>query len=403
MSRALVVVGAGVAGTAAAWALRRGGDRVTVVDGGLGASGMGGGAVDDVPWDELAVAERRTGKSADCARISAEMTEFVEALGLHRVAAEGPRAVVATIAGRLRSARGHDRALLDLSRFTGQTVGVLGADRAGWDADALARGLQEEAFAREKRLDFRAVDGVVFRHALEDRYPDADLAALVDEPARFAWLAERLAEVIAENAGKSRLSALLVGPWLGLAEPRAEALSERLGVAVGEVLVASSPVAGLRFEAARARLFAANGVILRRARAMELRPDGKLYRVVLEGGEELEAEAVALALGGVAGGGVLYTPPERRAGAGLPTRGGVPFALSMKAPFELAIDARALDVMGSMMGPDLDERAWSVLERVGVAANSRQKGLIAVGDLLSGRPRTWLAAAQSGLSAKSAF
>ncbi|MDP9036791.1 MAG: FAD-binding protein, partial [Myxococcota bacterium] len=45
-----IVVGAGVAGTAAALAAAWAGARVTVVDAGAGASTLSTGAIDDIPW-----------------------------------------------------------------------------------------------------------------------------------------------------------------------------------------------------------------------------------------------------------------------------------------------------------------------------------------------------------------
>ena len=57
----MVVVGAGIAGLAAAWSARRAGREVTVVSAGPGASALGSGAVDDVPWEQFSSARRAAG------------------------------------------------------------------------------------------------------------------------------------------------------------------------------------------------------------------------------------------------------------------------------------------------------------------------------------------------------
>jgi glycerol-3-phosphate dehydrogenase subunit B len=396
----VVVVGAGIAGVAAAWSARQQGREVTVVSGGAGASALGSGAVDDVPWDELARAARLLGEP----RVhppSPEIAAFVEALGLWDVPVTS-RPRLATVAGRLRPARGRDRALLDLARLEERALVLLPrVDRAGWDADALAASL-----ASAGKLVFRAVDLPVLRFDGEHRIADADLAARHDDEARLAWLAARLREGLAFSPGAA---AVLLGPWLGAASPQAEALSKLVGVPVGEALVGVGSPAGSRFEAARDRLLDALGVD--RVRGRVTRVDdlgGRLSVSLAGGGKELHAGAVVLAIGGLVGGGVTYAPPEHGAGADLPPRGRVPFALSLEAGVVLSPGgAGRMEMVASLHGPELDTTAWpegdrpGALEAVGVQCEGVRAapGICAAGDVVAGRPRTVLEAVAAGIAA----
>jgi glycerol-3-phosphate dehydrogenase subunit B len=414
LSGHVVVVGAGVAGLAAAWSARRAGHQVTVVSTGAGASAFGGGAVDDVPWEQLVNAARvLEGASPGSARpLSPEVMAFSAELGLWDVpAAERPW--IATVAGRIRPARGRDRALLDLARLEGAVVLLPRANRAGWDADAIAATLAVSPFARARRLAFHAVDLPVLRFDDEHRVGDCDLAARHDDEARLGWLAGRLRAGLAANGSAG---AILLGPWLGAGEPRAEALSAAVGLPCGEALVGAGSPAGLRFEAARDRMLDASGVRRVRDRVTQItrgtspsnpRP-GPLSVTLAQHEAALVADAVVLALGGVAAGGVIYAPPEHTAGTELPTSGKVPFELSVDAEVVLSADGRArMGIVSSMHGPELDASAWPVagrpglLEAVGVRCEGVRagEGIYAAGDVVAGRPRTVLAAVTSGIAA----
>ena len=98
MSRQVVVIGAGAAGTAAAYAAATGGAKVTIVGARPGATSLASGAIDGAtarPFGD------------DRARV----LSFFETLGLWEIGAE--RCRVATQGGLLREARGRDRAVLD--------------------------------------------------------------------------------------------------------------------------------------------------------------------------------------------------------------------------------------------------------------------------------------------------
>nr|QVV57700.1 anaerobic glycerol-3-phosphate dehydrogenase subunit B [Myxococcales bacterium] len=405
MSGRVLVIGAGIAGLAAAFRARSRGLETIVVGAGAGASALGGGAVDDVPWEERRRAMRVLGGPLRVRALGPEVVAFSEALGLWDLPAEGASTpLLATVAGRLRPARGRDRGLLDLASLPeGARVVLPRAPRGGWDADAIARTLEAEPLARRAGLRFQAVDIQVLRYADEARINDGDLAMRHDDPARLAWLAERLREGLA----RAGAGAVLLGSWLGVNEARAAELSSRVGVPVGEALVGIGSAAGLRFEAARDRLLASLRAEVVIDRAAALASEGGRVTVKLVRGGPLSVDAVVLAVGGLAGGGVVYAPPEHEAGDDLPPRGAVPYRLSVDMPASLSVGAGPLNVVASMQGPELDVTAWptaaraGALEAIGVYCTEGRvaPGVTAAGDVVAGRPRTLLEAVASGLRA----
>jgi glycerol-3-phosphate dehydrogenase subunit B len=367
--------------------------------------------VDDVPWEELERAARvlHAGPPRAAAPLSPAAAAFVDDLGLWHVPAH-ERPWIATAAGRLRPVRGRDHALLDLSGLEDALVLLPRVDRAGWDADAIAAGLAHSAFARAQRIRFRVVDTAVLRFDDEHRAPDADLAARHDDPGRIAWLAGRLRDGLTSADGAR---AVLLGPWLGASAARAAALSTAVGVPCGEALVGAGSPAGLRFEAARARLL--EGLEVRRVRDRALRVmrgeeenTAAQFVVSLAEGGSVSCDAVVLAMGGLAGGGLVYEPAEHEARASMPPGGKVPFELSVEAPVELSTGrAQRMGVAGSLLGPELDVVAWpregraGALEAVGVRceAGVAAPGIRVAGDLVAGRPRTVVEAVVSGIAA----
>lgn len=411
MSHRVLVVGSGVAGLAAVWSAHRGGAEVTIVEGRPGASALGVGAVDDIPWERVVRAARTLGVAPFARPLAPEVVAFARDLALWDLPADA-LAWIATTAGRLRPARGRDLALLDFGALApGAEVLVPRVDRAGWDADSLAACLGAEPFARSRRLRFVAIDAPMLRFEGEQRIPDGDLAARHDDPARLAWLAERLLEA----RGRSpQASAVLLGPWLGARASRAAAIGEAIGAPVGEALIATGSPAGLRFEAARDRLLSALGARVLRGRVERIDDEGDQLSVRLAGhGDPILTDRAVLATGGLIGGGVVYAPPEHAAGADLPPVGREPFALSLRADVSLfapASSARAssrLGVASSMHGPELDLTAWpsadrdGALESVGVRCEGVRAGLhiTAAGDVVAGRARTVLEAVITGIEA----
>jgi glycerol-3-phosphate dehydrogenase subunit B len=311
----VVIVGSGLAALAAAFAASRGGAEVTLVSGGVGASALYAGAVDDVPWDELERSAEISGAPLEARPLPAELRGFAEALDLWRVAADGaPAPRLATTAGITRSSRAHDRALLDLCACRGRTVLVPRAERAGWDADSLVRCLRG-AVGPADEIELAAIGAPVLRFDEERDIVDVDLAARHDDDARLAWLASTL-EPEVERRGRASV-ALLLGPWLGASRSRADALSARLGVPVGEALSATSGTAGARFERARDALLDKLGARVVAGWVTRVEGGAAKPRVVLRAGEPLACDVVVLATGGLIGGRCSLRPARiRRAGGG---------------------------------------------------------------------------------------
>src|SRR5687768_14450385 len=106
-SAVVVVVGGGIAGTAAAWLLARRGARATVIHDRAGSSALYSGALDEP-------------NGADSLELDADARAFVDALGLWRLA----KTRIATREGVVRAAFGADQALLDLEPLAGRRIAV---------------------------------------------------------------------------------------------------------------------------------------------------------------------------------------------------------------------------------------------------------------------------------------
>lgn len=409
MVERVIVIGGGIAGLAAAWAAAQRGAQIRLFDSGIGASCLGGGAVDDRPWEQVARSVEVLQSSPTAGPLPEAVRVFAQDLGLWDLAEEGgPLVRLATQAGRIRVARGRDMALLDLSRLPdGARVVLPRVMRAEWDADSLARALNDDVYARSRGMFFDASDAKVLKHVGEDRIGAEDLASRHDGDARCEWLADRLAELCNR---RRPVDGLLLGPWLGAEASVASRLEARLGVAVGEALIAMAGPAGLRFEAARTRLLTDIGVVLEHAMVERIDNTTSEIKVQLAGGEEVVTDAVVLAIGGVAAGGIIYDPPEQWAGQDMPAAGGRAFRLSLELPVELAWGDKTLDVVSSIHGPPLDEVAWpidadpSLLESVGIGCDGllAADGVFAAGDVMAAKPRTVLQAAFSGIRAGAA-
>lgn len=401
MSLRVVVIGSGVAGLAAAFAARRAKANVTMVLGRPGASLSMSGALDDIEWER---AEARAPRP-----LAANEQAFLDALGIWEVKAE--RALVATLSGTLRPARGRDRAVLDLAALSDATIALPRVNRPRWDADALARALADSPLARERGLRFEAIDAEVLRFAEETRFEDAELAARHD-PERVTWLADRLKSA----PGLAGKGAVLLGPWLGLDEAAASSLSEALRIPVGETLSALGGPAGMRFERARDRLLSSLDVVAQPGRVTAVRGE-EVGRAILEleGEAMLDANVVVLATGGVAGGGILLSKSSLYGLEDDASHREAIFVPSLETPSVLAASGRPLTLPSSPYGPDFEQLAFSaargrsLLERVGFLASEDGRALkadgepidwLAVGgDALADRPRTVLGAIRTGLIA----
>jgi hypothetical protein len=392
MSARVVVIGGGFAGAAAAFAACRAGARVTLVHDRAGASELYSGAIDLSPWDAPPDPEAERAALGDAA-----LRDFRDGLGMWALG----RRQVATRGGIVRRALGADAALLDLTPLAGRRVGVADIGRDDWDAPELALALSACDWAERTRTAFVPVAVKALRLGHERRITPYDFAASHDDPERLHGLARALMEAGAEVDG------WLLGPWLGLGPGTPPALRALVPVPVGEATSPMGGPAGARFEQARIRLLASLELETRRARVRNVSARGSGWSVALEtdledpvtSHAELEANAVVLATGGVAAGGIRL--------GWEPGHGARGFELGYDAPVLLALDREFLASAGSMFGPDLEHSGLSVLERVGVAAapdtevlgESAGHGLFVAGDAVAGRARTVLGAVLDGLRA----
>jgi anaerobic glycerol-3-phosphate dehydrogenase len=380
----IVVIGAGVAGTAAAWRAARRGASVTVVHAVGGATALYSGAADLDPWERAPAAEP----------VSDVVMEFSRALGVWRLGATG--LCLATLAGVLRPARAADRALLDLSGLAGQQIAVADVDRDDWDAPLLAAALSTSPWATSTGTQFVPVRVSAIRAGHERRIAALDFACLLDDADRLRWFAEQL-----RVARPPEARAWLAGPWLGLERDAGAELRAQIGIPIGETTSLPGGVAGARFERARDRLFEQLGLRVVPGRAERLEPHADGVRMTWSGAEArdspdpLQADAVIVATGGLVGGGLSAVSAELVPGA-------VAFQLSIDLPGAEVAIAAALDaVLGCDVGAD-----FQLLERVGIRTDgARVRGLtrvFAAGDVRHGPARTVLAALQSGIDAADA-
>jgi glycerol-3-phosphate dehydrogenase subunit B len=358
---------------------------VSVIHDRAGSSALYSGALDDVfdgatPEEELPL----------------EARAFVDALGLWRL---GPT-TIATREGIVRKASGADRVLLDLAPLAGKRVAVADVPRDDWDAPLLVSALETSSWALLTSTRFSLVGISALHRGHERRITSHDFAALHDEPERLDALAKVLEEASPGYDG------WLVGPWLGTVPSTASRLRRSVALPVGETTSFVGGPAGARFESARDALFLSHAIESRRGRVTAIEAKGERWVVHFEGAEDgsgdvdVEAEAIVLATGGVAAGGIEL--------AWVPEQGVHGFRLPFEAPVLLSLDGEPGDSGGSLYGVSLETRGLGLLERVGVYADATgtafpgrvsNAGLLVAGDALAERPRTVLEALRSGIRA----
>jgi glycerol-3-phosphate dehydrogenase subunit B len=376
----LVVIGAGAAGSAAAWTAARRGADVTLLSAQAGSSSLSSGAV-DFDYDEDGGAG---------GPLETEALEFTTALGLWQLGS----CRVATRQGVVRKVRGLDLALLNLEPLAGLRVALCDVDRDEWDGPALARSLGASPWARRTQTEFLSVPIAACRRGAERRISTFDFALLHDHPERLTWLGELLR--------KARVSAdaWLLGPWLGSDISVAERLREQVGLPLGETSSPPAGPAGARFDRALDRLFAETAVKRLTLRAQRVERSGTEWRVFGEH-SELTADAVVLAVGGVAAGGVVLTQDFGKGPRG--------FRLALELGARVTLDGDLASEASSLFGPSFAASGLGALERVGVELSS--DGLLrsadgvtlpsvsAAGDCVAGRPRSLLEAVRAGCAA----
>ncbi len=392
------IVGGGIAGTAAALAAVDEGAKVTLLVGRPGASILGGGCLDEAPWEA-----RRSASRLDAATLA-----VLSALGGYRVG-EGPACVAATT-GILRPARGIDSGLLDLASLEEGRVLVPDVTHGSWDGESLAEAWSASSLARA-RHGFVAVAAPILRKSEESSLSDPELALLHDDPARLDWLAARLLEATRLVPGAV---GVVLPPWLGIEHERATSLSKAVGLPCGEALGGVGSAAGLRFERARDRALASAGVSTPKGWARAVRPlpaRAPWGIVAFFGGEtlEIECDAVVLATGGILGGGLEYTPAGSYLAKALPDTPRPLLHVTCEAPVTLSANGRPLDDPSSLFGGSPETHVWPLsqdplLDRAGILVGDEGEvrgapGLFAAGEVAAGPSHTWLAALASGARA----
>lgn len=376
----VAIVGGGAAGTAAAWSARRAGAEVTLFCDRSGSTALYSGAIDHAFSDS-----RASGVVP-----APEVLGFAAALDAWTLGSASVR--VATYEGVLRSARGMDGALLDVSSLSGRRIAVADAPIDGFRGAAIAKALGASQWAARTRTRFDAVAVNGILDSNEARAPAFDVARLHDSPERLARLAECL------HRADASAEAWLVGPWLGTTVGPADALRKAMGRAIGETTSPPGGAAGARFEASRDVMLSSIGVAMRAERVDAIeRREGHWYLTVAQSdssrGTDAEVNAIVLAIGGVAAGGVTLTVWEGSHG---------PLTLSLRAPVRLGLAGRMLEA-SARSGPDWASLGISALERLGILADgvrvAGSEALFAVGDAVADRPRTVLEAVRSGIEA----
>ncbi len=397
----MLVIGAGVAGVAAAHAAEQRGAQVTLVHDRAGATELSSGALDWLGWEQDAPRRGAWVSDTDgaleegaAAALPAALLRFSDALGAWQLS-DAPARVVTT-SGFTRPARGVQRGVLDVRALAGRRVAVPLLPRADWDGEALCRALAQDAALARLRIRFTPLQVNVLRFRAEEVGSSRDLAAAHDAEERVRWLAEQLRPHAAE--------AWLMGPWLGLHEAASGALSEALGVPVGETLSDLGQAAGARLGAALARLARRHArVVQARVTLLErdaAAPDGAGWRAHCEAPdgammEPLRAARVVLASGGLGAGGLTLTPTQ----AGV--SGGARLGVSFAAALRLELDGAPLSAASSLHGFEFERRGRLALERLGLA-RVPAPGLLSAGDARAGEPRTLLQSAYTGLLAGAA-
>lgn len=372
----VLVLGAGFAGVAAAFAARRAGASVSVVQAGAGASALYAGSVDGPVLPE-------SGPQA------ALLRELAPALGLRL----GPTSVIATREGVVRPSRGADAAVLDLAPLAGKMIGVVDVPRDDWDGPLLLRSFAESAWARSTGTRFELVPLELLEKSFLRRVSPFDFASSFERAERPAWLCE----VLKHHAGPD---AWLFGPWLGVKRELGRELTASVGVPVGEVTSPPGGVAGARFEARRDSLLRSLQVDIVAERATGVRQAAGSIALELEGGRALTADVLVLATGGFVSGAVRLSGAlsgAQPAGFGL--------ALTGLPPIQARGEPGG--PVSSLFGVDLAARGRHLLERVGLAVSGQGEvqgaaRVFAAGDLLGPEPPSVGHALLSGLAAGAA-
>ena len=307
--------------------------------------------------------------------------------------------------GSSRPARGHDLALLDLAPLAGKRVAVARCERPGWDAAALVR-----AWGRRLRRD------------------GGDACCATSTSACSPTPTSRPATTTRRASAGSRSDCARRWPRAGGTLRRRCVLPPSLGVerragarAVGPRRrslrrggrAARAARSGLRFERARDRAFAAAGVERVAGRVSGVERAGRIDGAPRASERpRWRPHAVVLAVGGLVGGGLEYSPGEAAAGLGAAAR--ITTAVPARTSTSRRAPRRRRAAPG---GARLALRHPAGVARValriragdGARGRARRRprprragGLYAAGEIVADAPRTWLRALESGARAGSA-
>ncbi len=380
----LAVIGAGVAGVAAAWSACRKGAQICVFDGGGGATQQSCGAADVQPWHvpfSFPPAARSGPAGATHDRLGQEqlgstLEEFFQELGWDTSSGPVPQErgrTVATASGVLRPARLCDPLVLDLNAVShsGSLVLVGDVGRADFPAEQLARAYQE---VTQGQLVFRAKSLSPLFSEEELAWPLAAFSRLMD-----GERVKHLIEVARGALKQEGAQALLVGPWLGIDQQVAFALGGS-GLILGETTSPPDGPAGQRLAQGLCRLLSRIGVICEE-RSVERLDVDETGVTVLPGGQRFDR--VIVATGGLIGGGLgLFREPGGSIGSRL-----LP---------------ETIEEVGSWAGWDAAQDGGAFLTPgagPGLGAEPREGRVLAAGDVRKGSYQTLLSAALDGISA----
>jgi len=355
----VLVIGAGVAGLAAALAARDGGASVLVLDAHAGASALAGGAWDvatDVnasPEDvfrparsleQALIAKSREDTAHPYAKLGMNVVDAVRAahervlpaLAIYRpIDLRGTGLLLATDLGLPRRAATAQHAVLALDSARGGAIAV--AVLRGYrytDSAFLAASLADVADIADDDRRFGALELEFFRRREDALLHPHEIAAIADGEEGRARLVQTLTRAVAG----AQHDAVLLPPVLGLrSDDIAAELLAKVGVPVGEVIAPLAGPQGLRLVRRIDAALRESGCTRRSARVRAILPRPAGTTVVLDDGEELRAKAVVLATG-------------KHTSGGLVTRGGE--IREPLADLPVWVDGRVLALASSSGGRD---------------------------------------------------
>ncbi len=385
----VIVLGAGVAGTAAAHVLTRAGKRVHVVHASAGATSLWNGLVDGLTGD-----------------VSAEEKELLGVLGLTFAR---PRPRVINMFGMPRTAVAHDSAILDLEACRPKLIVVPTLPRPSWDGRAVSAML--ETYAKGD-FDVRTVAAPKLLSPGELSAPDGTVALGLDDEARFTAFSAELESLM--ERWRNTATALLLPPWLGVSLARAPRLADTLALSVGEVSCGLAGAAGMRFAVRRDLHFAKLGVTVTRGRCSAVSAAESGISLELSDGTSLRGTALVVASGGFVSGAMEM--PRSPAVSDVPVAQRSVPSLSFQAPFLRAGSGGSeVRANGSVFGTTPEDlihtmRSPSLLDALGILTGDRCSPLGAeglrvtvAGDAVADAPRTFGAALRSGIRAAQAL